>query len=98
MAEYRNSFWSRGSLDPQVYKTEARPQEYRGYLIYHRIQCCWDVVKDGRTVGQYAGQSGAKRFIDMLHGEGDPELVAFHKERTAEVLAPSMNDSFGIKS
>jgi hypothetical protein len=81
VAEYTNTFWSTGSLDPRVYRTEAKPKEYRGFLLYKRLECCWDVVKDGACVGQYAGRSGAERFVDMLHGEGDPELVAFHRAR-----------------
>ncbi len=36
-------------------------------------------------VGQYAGQSGAKNFIDLLHGEGDPEMVAFKRQRVSEL-------------
>lgn len=87
MTEYRNIFWSSRSLDPRIYKTEAKPVEYRGYTLYRRLECCWDVVKDGNCVGQYAGKSGAQGFVNRLHGEGDPDLVAFARERLAELLA-----------
>lgn len=91
-AEYVNSFWSSRSLDPRVYRTDAKPVEYRGYLIYNRIKSsghggCWDVVTNGRCIGQYAGKSGAHGFVDKLHGEGDPEMVAFAQERLADQLA-----------
>ena len=95
-AEYVNSFWSHGSLDPRVYKTTAKPVEHRGYLIYNRIRSttphggCWDVVKDGMCVGQYAGKTGAMGFVDMLHGQGDAELVAFHQERCAEIMGRAL--------
>lgn len=91
-AEYINCFYNPShGHDPAVYGTEAKPAEYRGYLIYNRIKStsysgCWDVVKDGMCVGQYAGRSGAERFVDMLHGEGDAEMVAFHRERNARIL------------
>ena len=60
-----------------TYTTDAKPVEHRGYLIYHRI--AFDVVKDGRCVGCYAGLSGAKDYIDrMLAGE---EIALFHAAR-----------------
>lgn len=33
---------------PEYYTTDAKPQDYKGYLIYERITGnVWDVVKDG---------------------------------------------------
>ncbi len=70
MASYRNLFYSLKSEDPEIYKTDAKPVEYKGFLIYHRIKSsnpwgnCWDIVKDGVCVSQYAGLSGAKGVID----------------------------------
>lgn len=78
-AEYRNSFYNPShGHDPEIYKTDARPHEYRGYLIYNRIKAgpgsgCWDVVKDGVCIGQYAGKSGATGFIDRLVDGGASE-------------------------
>lgn len=55
---------------PDVYRTDAKPREYRGYLIFERIPAvCWDVVKDGVCVTQRAGLNGAKRAIDAILGE-----------------------------
>lgn len=64
---YINSFWSRGSLDPQTYRTDAKPEEYRGFQIYGRIRgVVWDVVKDGVCIGQYAGRKGARGLVDAI--------------------------------
>lgn len=60
-----------------TYQTEAKPVEYRGYLIYHRI--AFDVVFDGRCVGCYHGLSGAKRYIDGLLSSD--EIALFHASR-----------------
>jgi hypothetical protein len=52
---------------PPRFTTDARPIAYRGYLIYHRFESCWDVVKDGVCVTQRAGlngKGGAKDWID----------------------------------
>ena len=94
MATYKNPWHRVNSTEsgPAFYSTDAKPVEYRGYVLYHRIpgasgRGCWDVVKDGVCVGQYAGPSGARQFVDKLHGEGDAELVAFAQERVAEYLA-----------
>lgn len=75
MTEYRNSFYhpTQGH-DPEIYRTEVKPVEYRGYLIYQRIKGrCWDVVRDGVCIGQYAGKSGATGFIDRLTDGGASE-------------------------
>lgn len=65
---YRNPWHEPHSqtYGPREYETDARPQSYRGYLIYERIKgVCWDVVKDGECVTQMAGLDGARRAIDM---------------------------------
>ncbi len=65
MPSYKNFFYSPKYTDPAVYHTDAKPVPYRGFLIYQRIKgVCWDIVKDGICVGQYAGLSGAKGVID----------------------------------
>lgn len=56
---------------PENYTTDAEPQEYRGFLIYHRLAEVWDVVKDDVCVGQFAGPNGARSDIDhYLDGTG----------------------------
>jgi hypothetical protein len=70
MATYRNSFYNAThGHDPEIYSTDAKPVEYKGYLLYQRIKGpigrgCWDVVKDGVCIGQYAGPGGARAFVD----------------------------------
>jgi len=66
MAEYLNSFYnSVYGTDPRVYTTDAKPIEYKGCQLYQRIKGrCWDVVRDGVCIGQYAGRSGAEAFVD----------------------------------
>ena len=72
MATYANAFYqprTNGS-DPAVYATDVAPIEYRGFRIYQRLRkVCFDVVTDGVCVGQYAGLSGAKGLIDLIHDE-----------------------------
>lgn len=51
-------------VGPEFYTTDVRPTEYRGYLIYHRLPKCWDVVRNGVCVDQRAGFKGAKAAID----------------------------------
>jgi len=65
ISRYRNFFYSstRGG-DPEFYTTDARPIPYKGFLIYRRLPNCFDIVKDGICVGQYAGLSGARGVID----------------------------------
>ena len=59
---------------PAEYEADAKPEEYRGYLIYHRVRSgrpisdgadCFDVVKDGVCLTQCAGPNGARRAIDI---------------------------------
>lgn len=74
-ARYRNAFYEplKGQ-DPEFYLTDAKPEAYRGYLIYQRIKGrCWDVVQRGVCIGQYAGKSGATGFIDRLMDGGATE-------------------------
>ncbi len=75
MTEYANSFYDPvKGYDPSIYKTDAKPEEYRGYLIYQRIKGrCWDVVLNKVCIGQYAGRSGATGFIDRLLDGGASE-------------------------
>lgn len=65
---YRNPWHkTNGDCGPALYKTEAEPMKYRGFLIYERIKgVVWDVVKDGECVTQRAGLNGAKEAIDQM--------------------------------
>ncbi len=67
-ATYRNPWHKPGKPEygPPSYATHVAPEEYKGYLIYHRISCVFDVVKDGVCVTQRAGPNGARRAIDEL--------------------------------
>lgn len=56
-----------------MYCTEVEPAEYKGYLIYNRVdgygvrgRGVWDVVRNGVCVSQRAGPNGARQFIDSL--------------------------------
>lgn len=69
MATYKNPWWSPNSLSPRYYETDVAPVEYRGYLIYRRLKDCFDVVKDGMCVSQFAGINGAKRRVDNIVAE-----------------------------
>lgn len=66
---YRNPWHTPGKAwyGPQFYSTEAKPVEYRGYLIYRQHAQHFDVVKDGTAIGQYAGMSGARDIVDLIH-------------------------------
>lgn len=74
MTTYRNP-WHKagGDYGPSFYETEVTPREYRGYLIYNRIdgygvsgRGVWDVVKNGVCVAQHAGPRGARERIDSM--------------------------------
>lgn len=73
MTTYKNPWHklnNRELYGPEYYTTDAKPKEYKGYLIYERIAChVWDVVKDGVCVTQMAGPIGARNAIDKLLGE-----------------------------
>lgn len=69
MTTYRNPWYKPNSKEygPEFYTTNAKPVEYRGYLIYQRIKgTVWDCVKDNVCQTQAAGINGAKRLIDNL--------------------------------
>jgi len=55
---------------PECYHTAVEPEEYKGFLIYHRTPLVWDVVLDGVCVTQRAGINGARKYIDQ-HAAGD---------------------------
>jgi hypothetical protein len=68
---YSNPFYS-----PKIHGStreitcDSSPVEYRGYLIFQRIQGqVWDVVKDGVCLTMMAGPNGARRAIDGLINE-----------------------------
>lgn len=65
-ARYANPWHKAGKPEygPAEYETDATPDEYGGFLIYHRLPAVFDVVKDGRAVTQMAGPNGARRWID----------------------------------
>lgn len=73
---YKNSFWKAGENNPYSKETlihdtatGGRPEEYKGYMIYprwDRFALCYDIVKDGVCVSQYAGPNGARGAIDNL--------------------------------
>lgn len=66
---YKNPWHKPGLEDTYgkpTYETDAEPEKYKGYLIYHRRISVWDVVLNGVCVGQYAGINGARKFIDEI--------------------------------
>ena len=74
---YKNQ-WHRPSkpmYGPTEYNCESDPVEYRGYLIFHRINSTasiksgghvFDIVRDGVCLSQMAGPNGARRKIDLI--------------------------------
>lgn len=68
MARYKNPWYTPRSLSPEYYTTDVKPEEYRGYLIYHREKQIWDIVKDDVCVAQMAGPNGARQRIDKIIG------------------------------
>jgi hypothetical protein len=69
MTTYKNPWHKRFEpmYGPAEYITNVQPEEYKGFLIYERIdEAVWDVVKDGACVTQRAGINGAKRYIDEV--------------------------------
>ena len=72
MATTYSNPWHRSGkpeYGPQFFETDSRPTPYRGYLIFHRLRDCWDIVKDGECVSQCAGPNGARARIDQIIGE-----------------------------
>lgn len=73
MTTYKNSFYENDTKNrTKLLRTDAKPIEYCGYLIYHRIKSTtesadvFDIVKDSVCIGMYAGINGAKKAIDNL--------------------------------
>jgi hypothetical protein len=66
MTTYKNSFHKPGKPEygPALYETDAKPEEYKGLLIYRRLTNCYDIVVDGVCIGQYAGPNGARNAVD----------------------------------
>lgn len=64
---YRNPWHqANGNTGPEFYRTDAKPSEHRGFLIYERLPRSFEVVKDGTCLTQRAGKSGAISAIDNL--------------------------------
>ena len=76
MSTYRNSFHSDNpykSIGPEVFKTDATPEEYRGFRIYPRVPTSGrfnygeiDAVIGGACVMISCTVQGAKNRIDKL--------------------------------
>jgi hypothetical protein len=76
MTEYINTFHDyKNPISKKVFYTDVKPSEYKGYLIYHRINApseikngahVFDIILNGKCIGQYAGPNGARQFIDNL--------------------------------
>ena len=75
MTTYINPWHKPGKPEygPTKYETNVKPTEYKGFLIYNRIQAynlgggVWAVVQNGHCVTQRAGINGAKSYIDELN-------------------------------
>lgn len=67
---YQNPWYKprRPEFGPKRFATTAKPMEYRGHQIYHRLPQVFDVVRDGVCISQRAGMGGAKRHVDELVG------------------------------
>ena len=70
---YKNSFYNKDNkLSKEFIETNVRPKEYKGYLIYHRINSgskwgdVFDVVKDDVCIKMCTGIGYARQFIDSL--------------------------------
>lgn len=56
----------------KILTCDTPPVEYKGYQIFHRVKSAnkdanvYDIVKDGKCIGMYAGPNGARRKIDSL--------------------------------
>lgn len=78
MTEYINAFHNpKNTISQKVFITDVKPSKYKNCLIYHRINAfspvengahVFDVVLNGKCIGQYAGPNGARKFIDNLKG------------------------------
>ena len=70
---YINTFYQKYTpCSSEHIATNETPREYKGYKIYHRVKSnqpggnIYDVVKDGKCIGMYAGFNGAKSLIDAI--------------------------------
>lgn len=65
--KYKNSFYNKNAQGSQLMLScDKPPEKYKGYLIYHRLSECFDIVKGGVCVSMCAGSNGAKSVIDRL--------------------------------
>jgi len=72
--KYLNPWFDRNNIHSrQYFETDAKPIKYKDYLIIPRINYgagyngnCFDILKDGKLISQYAGINGAKRFVDSI--------------------------------
>lgn len=85
MASYINPWHKSGAAEygGPTYTTDAKPKEYRGFLLYQRIPPSVDVVRNGVCVSQRAGKSGGMAVIDAFWD--DP--ADWQSERMAGYLA-----------
>jgi hypothetical protein len=65
---YLNTFrYLDGNLcGPREYTTNAEPQKYRDFLLYHREKTCVDVVKDGLIVAIRDSMHEAMNCVDRF--------------------------------
>jgi len=76
MITYKNSFYKpkeHNLYSPENFTynpdTGQGITEYKGYTIYarwDRFALCYDIVKDGVCIAQYAGARGAQEAIDKI--------------------------------
>jgi hypothetical protein len=92
---YRNSFYNPKRFSSQEWITarlDESPEEYKGYLIYRRIDedsgdNIFDIVNKDVCIGMCAGINGAKRSVDwfkeraicMANDKEIPELDELHE-------------------
>lgn len=91
ISTYRNPWYRPDKDDPEIYRTEAKPVEHRGCLLFQRLPGrCWDAVKDGVCFSQMTTREGAARSVDLLLDgvpAGSPD--EFWRDRMVRVLSPS---------
>lgn len=75
---YINSFHNPMNPDngPSHFEADSKPVEHNGFLIYKRMERCFDIVDPrGETpvcVGMYAGLESAKRSIGFRFAKPNP--------------------------
>ena len=75
VATYKNPWHSPRGHDPDIYTTDARPIEYRGFLLYNRIPgTVCDVVKNGCAVRQIVTVKGGQNAVDAILDEPESFL------------------------